>query len=112
MDRQRDVVREVRRVLKPQGRAVFTTWEDDLLPDLTALLGEAGFSVEAVEERSEWLARERAIFERALQDAPSYPDDSGLLRLADEAGRALPIIEGSRRVIGVAVNRLGPMGAA
>jgi SAM-dependent methyltransferase len=84
MDRQREVVREMRRVLKPQGRAVFTTWEDDLLPDITALLGAGGFDVEAIEERSEWLARERAIFERALRDAPLHPDDRGLQGLADE----------------------------
>jgi len=95
------VLAEVRRVLRPGGHAVFTTWEEsERLPDLAALFDVAGLLAVSVEERPHWLARERAILERALADAPLYPLDAGLQSLADEAERVLPL--STRRVLGVA----------
>jgi SAM-dependent methyltransferase len=95
---------EVRRVLKPAGQAVFTTWEQaDRLPDLAALFEAAELLVLNVEERPGWSTRERAIFEQALTDAPRYPLDAGLQSLAEEARAALPLP--ARRVIGVAQKR-------
>lgn len=92
---------EVRRVLKPGRRAVFTTWEQaNRLEDLAALFGAAELLVVSVEERPGWLRRERAIFEQALADASRYPLDAGLQGLAEEAAAALP--QSARRVIGVA----------
>jgi len=108
MPHQVDVIIETRRVLKPGGRAVFTTWEgDDLLDDLGDLFREAGLDVVVVEDRPDWLARERTIFEKALTDAPRYPDDAALQSLAAEAERALPTFDDARRVIGVAEKRSG-----
>jgi hypothetical protein len=48
------------------------------------------------------LARERAIFEQALIDAPEFPDDKSLQSLAAEANEVLPHFDTSRRVLGVA----------
>jgi SAM-dependent methyltransferase len=95
------VLVEVRRVLRPGGRAVFSTWEEaERLADLAALLEAAGLLVVGVEEKPEWLERERAIFEQALVDAPRYPLDAALQSLAEEAELMLP--RSTRRVLGVA----------
>lgn len=95
------VMAEVYRVLTPGGAAVFTTWEDpDQLADLAALLEGGGFVGINVRERADWLNRERALFERALADAPRFPDDAGLQGLAEEAQSVLP--KKTRRVLGVA----------
>ena len=97
-----DVMREVQRVLKPGARAAFTTWEEpDRLADLAGLFEEAGLDTVLVEERSEWLAAERRIFERAQIESATN-DDPGLESLADEAERVLPVFDLAHRVIGVA----------
>jgi ubiquinone/menaquinone biosynthesis C-methylase UbiE len=97
-----DVMREVRRVLKPGARAAFTTWEEpDRLADLAGLFAEGGLETVVVAERPEWLKRERRIFERAqLESATS--DDPGLKSLAAEADRVLPVLDRARRVLGIA----------
>jgi ubiquinone/menaquinone biosynthesis C-methylase UbiE len=95
------VMAEVCRVLRPGGQAVFTTWEDaDQGVYLAALFEAAGLLAVSVEERPDWLVRERAIFERALADAPRFPDDAALQGLAEEAEFVLP--RKTRRVLGVA----------
>ena len=105
MRHQEAVIVEVARILRPGATAVFTTWEDpERLPDLTALFEAGGLEVIAVEERREWSDRERAIFDRAVADAPLYPDDLGLQSLAEEAQRVLPLMDAWKRVIGVARN--------
>jgi ubiquinone/menaquinone biosynthesis C-methylase UbiE len=97
-----EVMREVRRVLKPGARAVFTTWEEpDRLSDLAALFEEVDLHTVAVEERAQWLERERTIFERARIDSAAN-DDPALKSLAEEADRVLPVIDLARRVLGVA----------
>jgi SAM-dependent methyltransferase len=101
MDDKSGVLAEARRVLKPAGRAVFTTWErPENLPDLAALFDATGLLVVSVVERPDWVARERSILEQALADAPRYPLDAGLQSLAEEAERVLPL--STRRVLGVA----------
>jgi ubiquinone/menaquinone biosynthesis C-methylase UbiE len=97
-----DVMREVRRVLKPGTRAAFTTWEvPDRLADLAGLFEEGGLETVVVEERSEWLEREHRIFERARIESATN-DDPGLKSLAEEADRVLPIMDLARRVLGIA----------
>ncbi len=82
---------------------MFTTWEDpERLPDLAAVFQAAGLEVLAVEERPAWSDRERAIFARAVADAPLHPDDLGLQSLAEEAEQALPMLDASKRVVGTA----------
>ncbi len=102
MGHRRDVMGEVYRLLKPGARAAFTTWEEpSRLADLGQLFEEAGLEVVSIEERPDWLARERRIFETAKADAASC-DDPGLANLAEEAERVLPVLELARRVLGVA----------
>ena len=69
--------------------------------DLAGLFEEVGLEVIVVEERSEWLERERRIFRRA-QIESSTNDDPGLKNLAEEADRVLPIMDAARRVLGIA----------
>jgi len=103
MDRQLAVMKEVHRLLLPGGRAVFTTWEDPKrLPDLRRLFESAGLEPISVETRPDWLERERRIFEQAIADAPTDPDDAGLQDLASEAVKVLPEFKESRRVLGIA----------
>jgi SAM-dependent methyltransferase len=95
------VLAEVRRVLRPGGLAIFSTWEEaERLADLAAHFEAAGLLVVGVEEKPDWLARERSIFEQALVDAPRYPLDAALQSLAEEAELMLP--RSTRRVLGVA----------
>jgi SAM-dependent methyltransferase len=97
-----EVMREVYRLLKPGARAIFTTWEEsDRLADLRGLFEDSGLTVITIEDRPDWLERERSIFERA-QIASVTNDDPGLKSLAEEADRVLPIIDHARRVLGVA----------
>jgi SAM-dependent methyltransferase len=110
MAHQVDVMIEVARVLRPGAVAMFTTWEEpERLPDLAAVFEAGGLEVPAVEERPDWSDRERTIFGRAVADAPLYPDDLGLQGLAEEAQRALPMLDASKRVIGTA--RRAPLAA-
>jgi SAM-dependent methyltransferase len=103
MDHREAVMAEACRIVRPGARVAFTTWEDpDRLGDLAALFESSGFTTVAVEERPNWLARERSIFRRALEDAAQYPDDKGLQSLAAEAKVVLPKLGESRRVLGVA----------
>jgi SAM-dependent methyltransferase len=100
---QRAVMDEVVRVLEPGGRAVFTTWEHPArLPDLRALFEAAGLDAIDIVDQPDWLAREVRIFERAVAESSIYPDDSGLEDLAAEARVALPQMQESRRVLGIA----------
>src|SRR5205085_5823626 len=62
------VAAEMRRLLRPGGPFVLTTWEWTLGPpgQIEARLREADFSAVLVEEQPDWLARERRIYQRAL----------------------------------------------
>jgi ubiquinone/menaquinone biosynthesis C-methylase UbiE len=103
---QHAVMSEVFRVLEPGGLAVFTTWEHPArLPDLKALFESSGLDVVEILEQRDWLAREIRIFERAIVESPSHPDDAGLRDLADEGREALPQMDQSRRVMGIAQRR-------
>lgn len=107
MTHRLDVMREVQRVLKPGARAAFTTWEEpDRLADLAGLFEEVGLDVVVVEERPEWLERERSIFKRAQLESATN-DDPGLKSLAEEADRVLPIMDTARRVLGIAQRPIG-----
>jgi ubiquinone/menaquinone biosynthesis C-methylase UbiE len=103
MPHRQAVMAEACRLLRPGARAVFTTWEEpDRLRDLAALFESAGLITIAVEARPDWLERERSIFERALADAPQFPEDEGLQGFAAEAREVLPLMGECRRVLGVA----------
>ena len=103
MPHREAVMAEACRLLRPGARAVFSTWEEpDRVRDLAALFESAGLTTIAIEARPDWLARERSIFERALADAPAFPEDNSLQSLAAEAKEVLPLFAETRRVLGVA----------
>jgi SAM-dependent methyltransferase len=60
---------EVARILKPQARFAFTTWELDepaRVKDYRPLLTRFGFRVEVYQESPGWLERQRGVHERVL----------------------------------------------
>src|SRR6516225_10617606 len=89
---------EIRRVLKPDGRAALTCWEpfdradERLSPrlrraDLAAGLRQAGFTDVEVRDRPSWLAREHALWEEAVTLAPG--DDPALRSFHAEGVKSL-----------------------
>jgi SAM-dependent methyltransferase len=103
MPHREAVMAEACRLLRPGARAAFSTWEEpDRLRDLAALFDSVGLTTVDIEARPDWLARERSIFERALADAPQFPEDRSLQELAAEANEVLPRLDQARRVLGVA----------
>jgi ubiquinone/menaquinone biosynthesis C-methylase UbiE len=84
---------EVVRLLRPGGRAVFTTWErigsepERMPADVGALVEAAGLTILVREEQPEWLDRQRRLFERAVAEDNEQAEPS--LRSLAEEGRAI-----------------------
>jgi SAM-dependent methyltransferase len=103
--------REIRRVLKPDGRVALTCWEpvdrdDERVPvrvrsvDLAAGLAEAGLTGIEVRERPRWLELERDVWEEAVTIDPG--EDPALMSFHDEGVRSLELFTLIRRVLAVA----------
>jgi SAM-dependent methyltransferase len=103
---------EVRRILRPGGRAVMTCWEpldrsaegiSERLRtlDLAASLEAAGFGSVRVEEKPEWLEAERVLWETARDLDPA--GDPALVSTIDEASRSLQNFGRYRRVMATAL---------
>jgi SAM-dependent methyltransferase len=99
---------ELRRVLRPGGRAVVTNWEagdrdNETLPewvrrvDCAAWLASAGFVDIVVVERPLWSQREAALFTEAANLDPD--GDDAIAALRDEALSELPHLPVTRRVL-------------
>jgi SAM-dependent methyltransferase len=102
---------ELRRVLAPGGRAVLTCWEpvtpdDERLSDrlrrvdLRAGLTAAGFEDIETQDRPDWRAAERAMWEAAAALDPC--DDPALRSFHDEGVRSLSTFSLIRRVLATA----------
>ncbi|HET6190227.1 MAG TPA: class I SAM-dependent methyltransferase [Trebonia sp.] len=110
---------EARRILRPAGRLVLTSWQpkvpdDARLParlriDLPRLLCGAGFGDVGVEAQPEWHDLYTRVYRVAI-DLGDPRDDSGLARLQDEARRRLPEAGLTRRVV-VTATALTPASA-
>jgi ubiquinone/menaquinone biosynthesis C-methylase UbiE len=105
------VYREIRRVLKPGGRAVLTCWEpltagdERLVPRLRtvglyASLVRAGFAETQVTDRADWRARERLMWQEAVALEPG--DNPALRSFHDEGIRSLQTWDLLRRVLATA----------
>ena len=112
-DEQADAYDEIRRVLKPGGRVVLTSWEpldrhDERLPlrirraNLRAGLHQAGFTDVEVRGRPSWLAREHALWEETITLVPG--DDPALRSFQAEGVRSLQWAAMLRRVLAVATS--------
>jgi SAM-dependent methyltransferase len=99
---------EVRRLLRPGGRVVMTGWEaidrdDESLSERTRRadfrghLLDAGLVDVVVEERPNWYAAERRLWELAL--ALDAPDDPAVASMQEEAASALESFDRRRRVM-------------
>ena len=102
------VFAELRRILRPGGRAVVTNWEardrdNDALPgwvrrvDCASWFAAAGFTDVAVDEKPLWEQREQALFAAAAGLDPA--GDDAIAALRDEAIGELPHLPFTRRVL-------------
>jgi len=91
---KRAALSEVARLLRPGGRFVLTPWEGTE-PDKTryhqALFEDAGFAVDECYEKPDWERRQRAVYEKLLEEQAAIVDEMG-------AAAARPILNEARRM--------------
>lgn len=113
-----DALTECRRILRPGGHLVATTWQsdstDNRVPerirrlDLTRDLTRAGFDDVEVVTRPTWSAAERRLWAAALDLTPG--EDEALGELRDEAASLLPLADSLHRVLALARRPTKPVG--
>jgi len=71
---------EVKRILCPGGRFVFTSWEGNtpiLVKDHKSFLQERGFVVEICEEPKDWKSRQAAVYKRIIAEKDTLTGEMG-----------------------------------
>jgi SAM-dependent methyltransferase len=112
-DAKEHVAAEIARILRPEGRLVFTTWECHFTPQgwppqlahHDDLLQRAGFDIEIYEETPDWRARQLAVYAGILAAEPELAAEIGLeatAGLVAEAHEFPSVLAHSRRVLIVA----------
>ena len=100
---------EIRRVLRPGARLVFTAWErDSASPPLVAvssfrdLVESNGFVVQQASYHPAWLEMQRSVYLEAQRRRASGDSDEAVASLAEEADALLDSLGQDRRVAVVA----------
>ena len=107
-------VQETARILKPDARFVFTTWDVNLpgmIRDHRPILEANGFAVQRYEPTPDWENRQRAVHERVLANQDlliqEMGEPSARFWIAG-AQTELPRLSQMRRILVVAVKRPVP----
>lgn len=104
-------IREAFRILKPDSKFVFTTWEVNMsqtVKDYRPLLQKAGFYVELYEETPGWKRIQREIYQSYVDADQTLIDELGETTYTSwlkEAQIVLPLLDVMRRIFVVAIKR-------
>lgn len=82
---KQSVLQEVRRLMRPQGRFVFTTWEGKVPgtgnptnDEYRSLLQAAGFKIETYEETADWEKLQREVYRQWLLQQYALAQEMGV----------------------------------
>jgi ubiquinone/menaquinone biosynthesis C-methylase UbiE len=102
---------EIARILKPNARLVFTTWDGNIpfMPkDHKGLLENSGFKVEVYRETPGWKQRQLAVYHGILDSKEKLIQEMGkkhAIPMIKEAKSVIPVLDTSLRVFVVARKR-------
>jgi ubiquinone/menaquinone biosynthesis C-methylase UbiE len=102
------VFKETARVLRPETRFVFTTWENKTsqkINDYRSYLRDAGFNVISYIETSDWKERQRKVYQKTIELKKVLIKDmgrDGAFTWIMEAKTFLPLLDNLRRILAVA----------
>ena len=106
-DRNKALV-EIARILKPNARFIFTTWDGNIpfMPsDHKGSLADSGFEVEIYEETKGWKKRQLAVYNGVLNSEKILIEEMGrkyAMPIIKEAKSAPPFLDKSTRIFVVA----------
>jgi ubiquinone/menaquinone biosynthesis C-methylase UbiE len=105
---KRRALDEIARILKPNARLVFTTWDGNIpfMPkDHKGLLENSGFKIEVYRETPGWKERQLAVYHGILDSKEKLIQEMGkkhAIPMIKEAKSVIPVLDTSVRVFVVA----------